>query len=356
MVSHIKILEQVASSFSAPAQGVEQFDSKVCLSSFGTVLQNFERDCEEVQSRLSFLLQADSDLHENRRLSKLIVEDIEARTFRASTTSILSFALESTEVEDPGLIRLVLGAGLLADIPHNLPYHGTRHFRKVVFHMLRFIFAFDHIENAELNNLNNNQKALLLCAAAVHDLGHDGGGNVRGVSYEMAYLEKRSYEIARTFLSVLNVSSSFFDDLETLLFATDTSMAARGNSPADQIRLLYMHHFSNGDFVVSLDNIHAPLVELKDDEQLALLCVLMHEADIFNSAAVDYSVMIEEAKNVFAEIGYDHVRPSNCLDFFESTCHGRLYTKVSRYLGQDVFDEILMRVRDDVAKGDAHYS
>lgn len=317
----------------------------------------FINDFERADASLNYVFDGSVSVEQNRFKTILLVREIERGAPCFSTLSLLAVAVEKFAFIDEhrDLVKAVLMAGFLADFENNLPYHSHIHFKKVVLHMIRLIAAFQRGDGFEVEYLSFEQIALLLCAAAVHDLGHDGHGNFIDGVYFPARLEKKSFAYSVPFLGTAGVSVSFLDDLEILLVATDASPGTNAQNPAAQVRAFYLAHYEGGT-VAGQDVVCEELACLSKRADLSLLCMMLHEADLYNSAALSFDFMLSEAILLHEEINKGLVYPSNCLEFLENLCHGRFFLRVAAYLGQDVFDSILTRVRQDVESGDTPYT
>lgn len=275
--------------------------------------------------------------------------DIRVLDVCESFLSELGFDDQSHEV----LNKAVFVAAALADVPNKLSYHNNLHFCKVVLHVARMISAHNFIFQDSDHALSKKDSAALLVAACIHDIGHDGSGNIVDRKYIKAKTELESYSYALPYLKVCDLGDDVLEELKLMLMCTDASPFGDPISPSSQLRRAYFYHFGEEDFVdLDLDDDFSVLEE---DDILTLKCMLLHEADIMNSVGVSYDTTIYESLAVSDEIGVK-ATPEGTLLFFEKTCQNDLFTDSGRYLGQENFHRIRSRILDDYDKGNKVYS
>ncbi len=256
------------------------------------------------------------------------------------------------DVEDQALCQRVFVAAALADCPNDNFYHNNLHFKKVVLHTARMIAAHNYIFENGLNSFSKDQIALLLVCACIHDLGHNGQGNIIERKYNMAATEIKSFEYALPYLEATHLDADSMKNLRYIIFCTDASPFGDPISPSQQLRRAYEYHFGDedgGDLELSSE-----LSVLEENETLCLMAMVIHEADLMNSIGVSYEITVEESIAVSKEIKTE-ATPEGVLLFFEKTCENDLYTDCGRYLGQKNFDLIRSKVLEDYNKGNDRY-
>ncbi len=274
-----------------------------------------------------------------------------------STLSLCASLLELFGFEDDRdttLASHLLMAAVLADFPNVLPYHNNQHFRKVVLHCARMICAHNYIFDETQNVFAKAELIKLLVAACIHDLGHDGMGNIVDRTYHMARTEERSFHLAEPYLLAVNMSESDLYDIKIMLIGTDASPFGDPIGPSKQMRRAFLYHFGDEDDGGSLD-LSDKLSVLKERDDLSLMCMILHEADLMNSIGLDYNITVEESLVVSQEIE-SVATPEGTLLFLEKTCCGGFYTDSGRYLGQDNFEKIRAKIVQDYENGNEAYS
>ena len=105
--------------------------------------------------------------------------------------AMVLYAIErfDLDINDPCVKAAFLSA-LLAEYPNDLQYHGNEHYRKVLFHGIRLIVTHNEIYKGTNRALNPDQIAMLLAGSCIHDLGHEGGDNLREGVYTPGQMEQ----------------------------------------------------------------------------------------------------------------------------------------------------------------------
>jgi hypothetical protein len=273
------------------------------------------------------------------------------------TLSGLAFlALEKLgfEGEDEILVQTLLAASVLGEIPHTLSYHNTAHFRKVLYHAIRLIVTDRTLSGPAQPGLSKEQAVLLMIAACIHDLGHDGSSNIASGQYEPGRLEQRSCALAEPYLTAAGMSEGALSYLRTMVLCTDASRPDNPSCPLSQLKAAYHHHFSDfsGKSEHSAGQVFAFLRNRKD---LTLLAMYLHEADIMSSAGVSYERTQCETIQFKQERGEGAARPSDVLEFFDTICRGGFLTRAGKALAQRPYESIRAAVELDFESGNAVY-
>ncbi len=325
------------------------------LENYNRILERFEGDFVQSQSDMLYLFNDQSDLKaQSESTAQLMTSWRESESvvsipaMMASVLSVFGFSEKDHEQ-----IKCILMAGVLAEVPNSLPYHNVMHFRKVVFHMIRMIIAHNYIFSGGQNVLKVGDVTQLLIAACIHDLGHDGGGNIVDRVYYMGRIEKRSFNLALPYLKACGLSEEFLENIRIMLIGTDASPFGDPFSPVCQIRAAYEYHYGSDEEEASL-LLREDLSILRERSDLTLFCMMLHEADVMNSAGVSYEVTQKESVAIAREIGTE-ASPEDTLLFLEKICHNEMQTHSAQYLAQDNFESIRMRIMDDYRNGNVPY-
>ncbi len=243
----------------------------------------------------------------------------------------------------------LLMAAVLGETPHTLPYHNNLHFRKVMLHAARLI-------GAHKEPLSAKDVALLLIAACIHDLGHDGSGNVgTDGTYAPGRLERRSVEYAAPYLRAAGLDDASLADLETMIVCTDAARPDNPACPLTQMRAAAAFHFEPERAGHQPGAGGEIFNTLKARRDLALLALFLHEADIMNSAGVSCAQTGLETTQFKQESTGDQARPSDVLEFLGTICRGGFVSQAGRTLGQDAYETIRARAQADFENGNAPY-
>ncbi|MCB1681682.1 MAG: hypothetical protein H6858_02985 [Rhodospirillales bacterium] len=316
--------------------------------------QNFGLSSREVQDIFSRIV---CDLAEvtDPLPSLFSLEKAPDNCDRLSLTALVVYALASLgfRYEDAVVVRPALVASVLGEAPHTQAYHNTVHFRKVLQHTVRLIRMHNSLAD-EMEPLSQEQMVLLLTAACIHDLGHDGSGNVQAGQYEPGRLELQSSELAEPYLSAAGMSEGMMTYLRTMVLCTDASRPDNPSCPLTQLKAAFHHHFagSSGKAEHTVGQIFSFLSHRAD---LTLLSMYLHEADIMSSAGVSYEKTRCETILFKRERGEGAARPSDVLEFFDTICRGGFLSKAGQALAQKPFETIRAAVEKDFEMGNAVY-
>lgn len=179
-------------------------------------------------------------------------------------------------------IRVAMVAGMLGMEDAGHEYHNASHNRKVVLQAVRLATEAD---------LSSGDTAKLLIAAAIHDLGHDGKGNIIDGTHVPFRLEKQSFECARLYLEAARLSSEDTEDIKYIVLATDVSPLGNPNASA--------HLIATGQW----DKLPEELSGLKERPDLQKLARMIAVADIASSAALSREIGAFENELISKELG-----------------------------------------------------
>ncbi len=267
------------------------------------------------------------------------------------------------ELKDPAdepMVRAMLVAGVLAEFPNDLPYHNNLHFRKVLLHVVRMIAAHNNILFKGTSHLlEKSDIAKLVISACIHDIGHEGKGNIVDHKYHLAMIEKRSFSYAYPYLAAAGLDEEMLEDIKVMLITTDVSPIGDPISPVSQLRTAYEFHFGMDEDVSNInedeEKLHEEISVLMEESHLCLLCVMLQEADIMNSAAVDYDITRYESLAISEEAGLYRSLPEDILLFLETICNKKMLSAAGCYLAEGKLEAITRRVIDDYHNGNKPY-
>ncbi len=335
-------------------EGMPEFTHDTFDRSFFNVFDKYI----EVRTEVSFFF---DDIEDVSIYTKKTVEFLSKLNDPANaiyTPCILLCALEQlgfNEDQDKPLIRSVLMAALLSEIKNDLPYHNNLHYRKVIFHTIRMIVAHNSIFREASHVLDKSQMASLIIAACIHDFLHLGQGNIVDRKYHFAKTEQYSFEMAKPYLKQCGLSDEILHDIRIMLICTDVSPFGDPISPVSQMKTAYEYHFGSAESENELD-LCDELQVLETNSGLCRLALILHEADIMNSAAVSYEVTCCESVYISIETGRKTALPEDTLLFLDVICGGGMFSDAARYIGDHNFRDIQKQVLDDYNNGNLPYT
>ena len=245
-----------------------------------------------------------------------------------SLAALCVYAMEKWDLDIPeNLTTGVLTACVLGEVDNPLPYHNNLHFKKVLLQLLRLIEA--------NGGFSANDIALMLMAACVHDLGHDGD------TAEAGRLERRSFDIARVYLEELGFNDARgLESIRVMLICTDVG------SGMNEMKAAYRFHFMGEERKALREDLAA----LENNPDLALMALTLHEADVATSAGLDYALTKYETTLYKREKG-EAARPEHIVDFLDTVCQREMLSEAARKLYQDNMRAILMKAKEDADLG-----
>ena len=343
-------------------QNVSRYDNWPAIgcihSAAAFVKEDFMVGYRRAKNDLSYILNEDLDAHsETTQTEALILSWHDGRTayslgaILAAGLDILGFDVS----EDRDLILPVMMAAVLGEITNNLVYHNNMHFRKVALHTIRMIKAHNMLNRDTCLCMDKNKIVCMLSAAAIHDLDHNGRGNIVDRKYYVGLTEKRSFDLAQPYLKQAGLSDISLQDIRTMLISTDVSPFGDPISPSYQVRAAYEYHFGTDEGSDDLE-LCDDLAQLENRAGLCLMCLMLHEADIMNSAGVSYKITKIESVAISKEIGRQSATPEDTLLFLEKICGGHMLSDASRYLAGENFQSIRKDTIDDYKDGNKGYT
>ncbi len=240
-------------------------------------------------------------------------------------------------------------SAILAEYPNGLQYHGNAHYRKVLTHAIRLIATHNQI-HAHEGALDSHAIALLLAASCIHDLGHQGGDNMRGGVYTPGYQEQQATEFARPYFDALELDRDDILDIEAIVFCTDITFSAGDNSPCIRMKRIFKsQHWNSGEDVSLL--LLGRMRRFEDNPLLSLMAMLLHEADIASSAGLTYAQTIAETINIMEERGVKTAGPGTVLCFLREQLGETMFTQAARQLFGTTMAGIIAQAEQEKAAG-----
>lgn len=189
----------------------------------------------------------------------------------------------------------------LAETPHPGEFHNTNHFREVVA-CCAFLIKFVP--------LARDLKYLVLIAAAIHDLNHDGTSNKNRLGNHIPFrLEDIAYESAAPYLRQYGMHEIDLMRLHALLRATDVSKGPHDPAaPAERVRA--------GDTMPGLEMLHA-------NSDLRMAALVLQAADIMPSSVLTSAFSQVCSERLERENGLK-ATPGNFAWFSDNIAQGAL--------------------------------
>jgi len=225
-----------------------------------------------------------------------------------SLSSILLSAGEYFGVSEQDKAFLAV-AGILGSEETDLEYHNAEHNLKVSLMAIRLCAA--------STDLTAHDKTKLMIAAAIHDLGHDGKGNMENGVHVPYRLEKQSFELAKPFLKQMGMSDDDLEDIKVMILGTDVSPMESPDAPQRR--------------VTEGKNFPPELKRLENNPKLLKMTRMLAIADIACSSSLHPDQTDYETRNVAQEVGKDassmkYEEVAKFFGFFAQKCGGILHT------------------------------
>lgn len=269
-----------------------------------------------------------------------------------SLPAVVVHAIESfgLPIEAP-IVRAAFLSAILAEYPNGLQYHGNEHYRKVLFHGIKLISVHNRLFGGTERAFGAEQIGALLTASCVHDLGHEGGDNLRDGVYTPGQMEQRALNISRPYLLALGIDEDLIGDIETIVFCTDITFFAGDNSPCIRMKKIYRHYFWEDDREDVATMMIGKLRRYEDRPLLVLMAMILHEADIATSAGLSYEQTIKETISIMEERGVKTAGPKTVLAFLREQLGETMFTEAGKQLYGKVMAQVIRQAEDDVANG-----
>jgi hypothetical protein len=318
------------------------------------VLDRFADDYQAAKSELAFVFDDPLDIEDATRDHVSLLRRWHLQGQVPSMAAMCAYGCDvlAAKIGAPLKSSLMMAA-ILADLDHPHAYHNNLHFAKVLIQALRMIVVHNVIFDETERALDQTQIVTLMIAACIHDLGHDGQGNtLRGV-YEQGRLERRSFEIARPFLIKAGLEDpALLNAIRVMVLCTDVTPLGDPANPQAQAKAAYRYHYLGDNRRTDTLNLDPEIDALEKDADLALMTVLLHEADIATSAGLSYALTKYETILIHAEIDAEHPRPSHIVDFMNKVCQRRMISDAGQKLYAANMARIYALAEDHMRSGD----
>ncbi len=252
-------------------------------------------------------------------------------------------------VKAPDHILGLMMASILGEVENNQPYHNNNHFRKVVLQVIRLIDVHNRIYGGTAKALSEENMALLLIAACIHDYGHDGRGNtVKGV-FIPSRLELQSVALAMPYLQAVGIDQE--EILKALVVATEVSPLHDPTSSVMQMKAAYRFHFLGDSKKFDRLNLSTDLKILEREPKVCLMACLLHEADMATSAGLSYALTTYETVLVRDELGAHDAKPEHIVEFLDAICQRHFLSDAGQKLYAANLARIYALAEEDVKSG-----
>ena len=245
--------------------------------------------------------------------------------------------------------RVAMVAAVLAQVTPAPRYHNARHTREVVADAIWLAAA--------TPELGAGDRALLYLAAAVHDLGHDGGTNERTDRHGRrrwipGFLEDRSLALILPVARRAGVAAARCEDLATMVRQTDIVARPALTALHDMVLGGAGGGGAGGDGADGGGRrLDAPadkgLARLRSRPGVLRTAALLADADVMASAGLSRASQKLQDSRFAAERGIA-TTPDGTLLFLDRMLGGRFITAVGRRL-----DPNLARLRAAIAAASA---
>ncbi len=347
------VLEGLASLIPAVKPHEASVDAAVLSQHLGGLIDDFQKDYDRLHDVSGLLFDPDIAAYGARTTTVFNRWD-EEEGGGPTLPAFLAHAIEQFDLPREGIeIRAAMMAAVLAEIPNDLLYHGNEHYRKVMFHTIRLLAIQRQQNFPGQPELNDQDMMQMLIAATIHDLGHEGGDNLRDGIYTPGYMEQKAFDMMRPYFEALGLDRDFWGDIETIVFCTDITFMAGDNSPCVRMKKIYRHYFLN-DLPADEDvetMILGKLRRFEDNPRLALMAMLLHEADIATSSGLSYEQSRTETINIMRERDLDIAGPGVLLRFLSEQLHGRMMTPAAQKLFGAQMAVIMQQAEADLRDG-----
>lgn len=271
-------------------------------------------------------------------------------------TAIVGHAIENFGLDPASpCVKAAFLAGILAEIPNTLQYHGNEHYRKVLFHSIRLVSTHNRLFRDTNRVFSLDQIAILIAGSCVHDLGHQGGDNLQDGVYTPGKMEQYALQVAKPYFRALGVSDDDIGDIETIVFCTDITFFAGDNSPCVRMKKIYKYYFWDDHREDVSMMMMGKLRRYEDRPRLVLMAMILHEADIATSAGLSYEQTIKETINIMEERGVKTAGPRTVLAFLREQLGETMFTEAGKQIYGKVMAGVIKQAEQDVERGRATF-
>jgi len=355
----LRDIKDILLSFAPP----QSWTSKYYISDvYDRTLENLKGDIDFLTINAGFLF---NNTQETEDLTLQTADLLRHWYLMESAPSLMAlclFALDRFQIEvDSDMRQAIAIACVLGEVPNELPYHSILHYKKVVLQMIRLINVHNGVYKGTDYVCDDQDIAFLLMAAAIHDLGHDGKGNtIKGV-YHQARLERNSYFILVKYFNAIGFKDQkryqrMMDHLRITLLCTDTSPMGDPASFVNQMKAAYRVHFLNQKVLSYAGlNLDPEVKELEYNAKLAVMALLLHEADMATSSGLTYEVTVFETALFYKEIKQPEAKPSSIIEFINTICERQVLSSAGQQLYSTNMARIMVLANKGIEDGDAAF-
>ena len=202
--------------------------------------------------------------------------------------------LNITPDQDDPIVIMLCMAALAGEVENNTPYHNNDHYRKVMMCTIKRIAEMEaraHRENVA-PPFSEKEKLLLLTAACIHDLDHQGHANK---NTDPKRNEIHSYNLFAPIFESVGVDNETKRQLKQILIASDVTLYENSVSPYSDLK-----SFINGGAILSYKFAHKEFEGIS--ERTAELGLFFSECDLMPSLMFGVDRLVRESAYVFKEI------------------------------------------------------
>ncbi len=351
-----KALQDISPVFEAVRPDSSWADRDTVRQTAKKVIQNLEQDLTTLQGDAAFIFSVKNDAQDLARQTSDMLRRWQLAERSPSLAALSIFAIRNLQINlPPEIAAAVLTGSVLGEVENTLPYHNNMHYKKVLLQVIRLVAVHNSIYEDTLQALDDRQVGILLLAACIHDLGHDGKGNtIKGV-FEQCRLEKRAFELALPYLEVCRMSLGDMDTLRVMLLCTDVAPLGDPANPVNQMKSAYRYHFLGQKKKLGPLNLDEELSALEKDSALTMMAIILHESDIGTSAGLDYSVTTYETGLYKKEMGQAQAFPEDVVDFLNDICQRQMLSDAAQRLYAANMARIFALAEKEIADGNHAY-
>lgn len=350
---HLDALKDFFGSQSFSSRWLEE--TQIC-DKIDELSAKLDSDLRFLEKHALFIFSPSDEAENHTRLTIDLFRRFATGEGTPSLVALGVFAMRGFKINDPDLQRLVLAAAVLGEIDNNLPYHSNMHYRKVMFQIMRMTAVYNGIYQGTSRAFDERQIALLLTAACIHDVAHDGKGNTLKGVYIPHRLEQNSYDIvAPVFDALGNRGEHDLGMIRVMLLCTDVTPFKDQGNAVNQAKAAYRYHFLSGKNMMEGLNLDDDLRYLEKCPAMSAMALMIHEADIATSAGLHYDITKYETGLLMLEVSDGTARPEHVINFLNDVCNRQMLSEV----GQQLFAANLARIyalaEDDFKAGNQPY-
>ena len=320
------------------------------------VIQFLDQDLAALEAEAGFLFAIDQEAQGLTRQTTDILRRWHLAERAPSLTALSIFAIQNLKLKlSPEIEKSLLAASVLGEVENNLPYHNNMHYKKVLMQTIRLIAVHNNIYHDTAQEFDTRKISLLMLAACIHDLGHDGRGNtIKGV-FEQGRLEKRAFRLAASYLESCGLPQQDLAMIEVMLLCTDVAPLGDPSNPVNQMKAAYRYHFLGQKKKIGPLNLDEELSVLQKDADLSLMALILHEADIGTSAGLDYNLTTYETAQLMREMGEEQAFPQDVVDFLNDICQRVMLSDSAQRLFAANMARIFALAEKEIADGNHAY-